>query len=210
MNDPEKKPRNRGAAPARKAFPARPGGYKPERVPAAFKVIHQRTNSEANIVEDMKPRIVEHGELKLIGIPCISLKEMSGKYHHAKEALLSSAKYFPSVKNPSVQFGIWPEVPTQAEADRHAYILCVEAESFDGIPEWYFRTVLPAQRCVVVPNKDGDFEAAGQAIDRFVEEKGLVVGSGGRSYVICERYDYEAEGFSRYSLPIQSPKEEER
>jgi len=164
------------------------------------------TGDEAIIMQDMVPQIVEHGEMKLIGIPCISLNDMGGKYQHAKEGLLSSTKYFDAVKRPSIHYGIWPEAPTQRQSDRHAYILCVEVESFEGIPEWYFKTTLPPQRCVVVANKDGDFDAASRAVDRYVRDNGLTVGSGDRKYVICERYDYEGEGcgFARYSLPIQS------
>lgn len=180
--------------------------YKPERVSAALRVLHQQSKSEVltKVMEDMKPHIVEHVELKLIGIPCISLKDMSGKYHHAKEALLSSTKHLLSVKNPSIHFGIWPEVPTQQQSDMHAYILCVEVDSFDGVPEWYFRTTLPYQKCVVVSNKNGDFNAASHAIDQYISDNGIKVGANDRKYVICERYNYEGEGFARYSLPIQT------
>ncbi|MFK7692721.1 VOC family protein [Paenibacillus sp. HJGM_3] len=180
-------------------------GYKPERVPAPLIMMHRKTRSEvqAIVMEDMKPYVVEHGDLKLIGIPCISLQDMSGKYRHAKEGLLSSAKHLPSVKNPFIQYGIWPEADTQGSADLHAYILCVEVESFEGIPEWYFRTTLPPQKCVVVANKQGDFNAASLAVDQYIRERGMEVGSEGRKYIICERYNDNAEGFARYSLPIQ-------
>jgi hypothetical protein len=188
-----------------------PDSYKPERVPAALRVLQQQPKSEVKtmVMEDMKPYIVEHGELKLIGIPCISLKDMSGKYHHAKEALLSSTQYLPSVKNRSIQYGIWPQVPTQQQSDMHAYILCVEVESFDGVPEWYFRTTLAPQQCVVVDNKNGDFDTASRAVDQYVSDKGITVGATDRKYVICERYNYDGEGFARYSLPIQSTTVEE-
>lgn len=181
-----------------------PDSYKPERVPAALKVLRQQPKSEVQVmaVEDMKPYIVEHSELKLIGIPCISLKDMGGKYHHAKEALLSSTKHLPSVKNPSVHFGIWPEVPTQQQSDMHAYILCVEVDSFEGVPEWYFKTTLPPQKCVVVSNKNGDFDVASHVVDQYIGDNGIIVGAIDRKYVICERYNYEGEGFARYSLPI--------
>lgn len=180
--------------------------YMPERVPTALRVLQKQPKSEVQtmIVEDMKPQIVEHSELKLIGIPCISLNDMSGKYHHAKEALVSSTKHLPSVKNPSIQYGIWPQVPTQQQSDMHAYILSVEVESFDGIPEWYFRTTLPPQKCVVVSNKNGDFDAASHVVDQYISDNGITVGADDRKYVICERYSYEGEGFARYSLPIQS------
>jgi predicted transcriptional regulator YdeE len=183
-----------------------PGSYKPERVPAALRVLKFLPISEVNTmqVRDMEPHIVEHDELKLIGIPCISLKDMGGKYHHAKEALLSSTKHLPSVKNSSIQYGIWPQVPTQQQSDMHAYILCVEVESFNDIPEWYFRTTLPPQKCVVVSNKSGDFDAACHQVDQYIRDNGITVDAEDRKYVICERYSYEGEGFARYSLPIQS------
>ncbi len=170
------------------------------------KALHQQSKSEVltQVLEDMKPHIVEHSELKLIGIPCISLKDMNGKYQHAKEALLSSTKHWPSVKNASVHYGIWPEVSTQQQSDMHAYILCVEVDSFVDVPEWYFRTILPPQKCIVVPNKSGDFKAAGHSIDQYISDHRIQVGANDRKYVICERYNYEREGFARYSLPIQN------
>ncbi|UVI33040.1 GyrI-like domain-containing protein [Paenibacillus spongiae] len=181
-------------------------GYRPNRVPQVLNWIQQKSKSEerAMVSEDMIPFIVEHQELKLIGIPCISLNDMGGKYQHAKEALLSSTKHLPSVKNPSLQFGIWPQAPSQQQSDLHAYILCVEVGSFDEIPEWYFKTTLPPQRCVVVSNKNGDFDAASSAVDQYIHEQGLQVDANDRKYIICERYNYEGEGFARYSLPIQS------
>jgi predicted transcriptional regulator YdeE len=154
------------------------------------------------MIENMKAHVVEHDQLKLIGIPCISLNDMGGKYQHAKEGLLTSTKYLPAVKNPSVHYGIWPQVETQENQDTHAYILCVEVESFEGIPEWYFQTVMPAQRCVVVASQDGNFDAAGEVIDQYIRDNTLTVSAGDRKYTICERYNYEAEGFARYSLPI--------
>jgi hypothetical protein len=156
----------------------------------------------AAIMEDMKPYIVEHDELKLIGIPCISLNDMGGKYQHAKEGLLSSTKYLPNVKNHFIHYGIWPQVPTQSNPDMHAYILCVEVASYDGIPDWYFKTTLQAQRCVVVASKDGNFDAAGEVIDQYIHDNNLEVSAGDQKTTICERYNYEGEGFARYSLPI--------
>lgn len=163
-------------------------------------------------MEDMQPYIAEHGELKLIGIPCISLRDMSGKYRHAKEGLLSSTGHFSFVKNPSVHYGLWPVVPTQSEPDRHAYILCVEVESFDEVPEWYFKTTLPPQKCVVVPNKNGDYDAACRVVDQYVSDHGLAAAAEDRKYIICERYNYEDEGcgFAKYSLPIRSVPEDRR
>ncbi|MFC5406150.1 AraC family transcriptional regulator [Cohnella soli] len=187
-----------------------PDGYKPERVPAALKAMQRKTQVETSRLENMVPVIVEHGELKLIGIPCISLNDMSGKYHHAKEGLLSSTKYFPAVRNPSIHYGIWPEAPSQSESDRHAYILCVEVDTFDDIPEWYFKTTLPPQRCVVVPNESGNYNAACQVVDQYVAENGLIVDAEGRKYTICERYNYDGEGFAKYSLPIRESLEGER
>ncbi|SDW21036.1 effector binding domain-containing protein [Paenibacillus sp. CF384] len=177
-------------------------GYKPERVPAALKLMKGQFKEGNTKLEDMKPVIVEHGEMKLIGIPCISLNDMSGKYHHAKEGLLSSTKYFPAVRNHSVHYGIWPVTPSQSESDQHAYILCVEVDSLDDIPEWYFKSTLPPQRCVVVPNESGNYDAACQVVDQYVADNGLVVDASGRKYTICERYNYEGEGFAKYSLPI--------
>ncbi|WP_255570180.1 hypothetical protein [Cohnella sp. CFH 77786] len=68
-----------------------PDNDKPNRVPAALKIMKERPKKEVSgRVEDMKPYVVEHEELKLIGIPCISLNDMNGKYRHAKDALLVS------------------------------------------------------------------------------------------------------------------------
>lgn len=153
---------------------------------------------------NMEPVILEHDELKLIGIPCISLKEMSAKYHHAKESLLSSTKYFPQVVNPQIHYGMWPNVETQSNPERHAYILCVEVSTFEGIPDWYVKLSVPAQKCVVVANDKGDFDAASKAVDAYIEENNLKVSAEGREYIICEKYNYDGEGFSRYSLPIVS------
>jgi hypothetical protein len=63
---------------------------------------------------------------------------------------------------------------------------------------------IPAQRCVAVASKEGDFDGAGRLIDAFIAENGLTVDKQGRNYTICERYRYYAEGFARYSLPIVS------
>ncbi|HEY0828556.1 MAG TPA: effector binding domain-containing protein [Bacilli bacterium] len=182
-----------------------PDNYKPDRVPEALRVMQHQLKKEVQtmLIKDMEPYIAEHGELKLIGIPCISLQDMSGKYRHAKEALLSSTKHLPSVINPSIQYGIWPQVPTQQQSEMHAYILCVEVESFDGVPEWYFKTTLPPQKCVVVPNKRGDFDDASRVMELFIQDNGIAVGAEERRYSICEGYNYEGEGFARYSLPIQ-------
>lgn len=78
----------------------------------------------------------------------------------------------------------------------------MEVESFDSIPEWYFKTTLPPQKCVVVSNRGGDFDAASVAVERYISDNGLTVGAEDRNYIICERYNDEGEGFARYSLPI--------
>jgi len=155
-----------------------------------------------NAIPEMKPVIIEHEQLKLIGIPCISLQNMSNKYQNAKEGLLSSTKYFPQVMHPHIHYGMWPTDETQRNPERHAYILSVEVSTFDGIPDWYVKIQVPKQKCVVVANKQGDFSAAGHQLDAYIQEHGLRVSAEGREYVICEKYNYEEEGFSRYSLPI--------
>ncbi|RJG26580.1 AraC family transcriptional regulator [Paenibacillus thiaminolyticus] len=155
-----------------------------------------------NKLPNMEPIVVRHEELKLIGIPCINLQDMSSKYRHAKESLLSSTKHFPQVVSPQVQYGIWPNADSQADPDRHAYILCVEVSAFEGIPEWYMRVTMPPQLCVVVANDQGDFDAASSRVDAYVADHQFDVSAAGRDYIICERYSYDGEGFARYSLPI--------
>lgn len=161
----------------------------------------------ASVLPELQARIVEHGELKLIGIPCIGLKDMGGKYRHAKDSLLGLSAHMPQIVDASVQYGMWPQVPGQNVPDTHAYILSVEVSTFDGVPEWFARMIVPAQHCVAVASKDGDFDGAGRIIDAFIAEKGLEVDSEERDYTICERYRYNAEGFARYSLPIRSGRE---
>lgn len=163
--------------------------------------------SGASILPEMQARIVEHGELRLIGIPCIGLKDMSGKYRHAKDSLLGLSAHMPQIVDASVQYGMWPQVPGQNISDTHAYILSVEVSTFDGVPEWFVRMIVPAQRCVAVASKDGDFDGAGRVIDAYIAENDLKVDAKGRGYTICERYRYHAEGFARYSLPIRSGEE---
>lgn len=153
-------------------------------------------------IPNMKPGIIEHDELKLIGIPCISLHNMGNKYQNAKEGLLSSTKYFSQVINHQIHYGMWPTDTSQNNPERHAYILCVEVSTFEGIPEWYIKLSLPKQKCVVVANKQGDFDAASQLIDSYIKDNGITVSAEGRKYIICEKYNYEGEGFSRYSLPV--------
>ncbi|TLS51613.1 AraC family transcriptional regulator [Paenibacillus antri] len=153
---------------------------------------------------EMEAAIIEHGELRLIGIPCIGLHDMSGKYHHAKDSLLGLSANMPQIVDASVQYGMWPQVPGQDLPNTHAYILCVEVTTFEGVPEWFARMTIPAQRCVVVASKSGDFEGAGRVIEAYISEHGITVDALERDYTICERYRYDAEGFARYSLPIVS------
>jgi hypothetical protein len=157
---------------------------------------------EINRLPNMEAVIVDHQEMKLIGIPCIGLQDMSKKYHSAKESLLLSTPYFPNVINHRIHYGMWPQVETQKIPARHAYILCVEVSDFAGIPDWYVKLTIPSQRCVVAANDSGDFDAAGKVIESYVKDNGLTVSREGYAYTICERYNYDGEGFSRYSLPI--------
>jgi len=153
---------------------------------------------------EMEAQIVEHGELKLIGLPCIGLNDMGSKYHQAKDSLLGLQTHMPQITDASVQYGMWSQSSWQDNPNTFAYILCVEVSTFDGVPEWFVRMTIPPQRCVVVASKEGDFEGAGQIIDAFISKRGIKVDEQGRDYTICERYRYNAEGFARYSLPIVS------
>ncbi|CAG7637088.1 effector binding domain-containing protein [Paenibacillus allorhizosphaerae] len=157
---------------------------------------------ETTFLRDLEAQVIEHDELKLIGIPCIGLNDMPSKYRLAKDSLLGLAAHMPQIVDASVQYGMWPQVPGQNVSDTHAYILCVEVSTFDSVPEWFVRMTVPAQRCVVAASYEGDFDRAGRVIDAYIAEKGLTVGKQGRQYTICERYRYNAEGFARYSLPI--------
>lgn len=158
----------------------------------------------ALILPEMKAQIVEHRELKLIGIPCIGLNEMGSKYHHAKISLLGLSAHMSQIVDASVQYGMWPQVPGQDKPNTHAYILCVEVSTYEGVPEWFARMTIQAQRCVVAASKEGDFDGAGRLIDAYIAENGIIVDKQRRDYTICERYRYNAEGFARYSLPIVS------
>jgi len=153
-------------------------------------------------IPNMEPVIVEHEELKLIGIPCVSLTNIRSKYQNAKESLLTSTIYFSQVINREIHYGIWPTVETQKNPERHAYIFCVEVSTFDNIPEWYLKIRLPKQKCAVVANAQGDFDAASSLLDKYLEQNKILVSAEGRDYIICDKYNYEGEGFSRYSLPI--------
>ncbi|GAA0342610.1 hypothetical protein GCM10008967_36310 [Bacillus carboniphilus] len=151
----------------------------------------------------MSVNVVKHEELKLIGIPCVSLKEMATKYKNAKEGLLSATKHMENIINPNIHYGIWPTSEVQKNPDTHVYILCVEVSTFDGVPEWFFKTTLAPQECIVaVDNSDRCFDNAGEKIQQFKEENQVQVSAEERTYTICEKYEYEGEGYSRYSLPI--------
>jgi hypothetical protein len=151
----------------------------------------------------MSVKVIEHKEMKLIGIPCVSLREMKSKYQNAKEGLLSASKHLPNIINRQIHYGIWPQLESQNNSETHVYILCVEVETFEGIPEWFFKTTLKRQQCVVAnDNSDRCFDAAGEKITDYMRKHRLEVSAEGHSYTICERYSYEEEGYSRYSLPI--------
>src|SRR5690606_30051267 len=145
---------------------------------------------------------VEYGELKLIGIPCIGLDRMGDKHHLAKDSLLGLAHHMPQIVDAAIQYGMWAQSPWQDTPNTFAYILCVKVSTFEGIPEWFARMTVPAQRCVVAASQKGDFDGAGRVIDAFISANGLKVDAQGRDYTICERYRYNAEGFARYSLSI--------
>ena len=130
--------------------------------------------------------------------------DMGSKYQHAKEGLISSTTYFPQVVNPQIYYGIWPTSDTQNKPDRHAYILGVEVSTFEGIPDWYVKVSMPAQKCVVVANDQGDFDTANSTVQSYIQAHNLDVSANGREYVICERYNDEGEGYAWYSLPINN------
>lgn len=155
-----------------------------------------------SFLPEMEATIVEHGELKLIGIPCIGLNEMSSKYQLAKESLFGLATHMPQIMEASIQYGMWAQHAGQNIPNTHVYILSVEVSTFEGVPEWFARMTIPPQRCVVAASKKGNFDGAGQVIDDFISKHGITVDKQGRDYTICERYRYNAEGFARYSLPI--------
>ena len=166
-------------------------------------IIRQGADGYFKSLPNMEPVIIDHEELKLVGIPFISLTNMSSKYQNAKESLLSSMKYFPKVVDREIHYGIWPTSDTQKSPERHAYILCVEVSTFEVIPDWYLKINLPKQKCVVVANDQGDFDAASNLMDEFLKQNKISVSAEGRDYIICEKYNYKMEGFSRYSLPIE-------
>ncbi len=151
---------------------------------------------------EMEAKIVEHGELKLIGIPLIGVNDMGSKYRQAKESLLGLSNHMPQIIDSSVQYGMWSQSSWQDNPNTFAYILSIEVSTFEGIPEWFVRMTISPQRCVVAASKEGDFDGAGQVINDYISKQGIIVDTQGRDYTICERYRYNAEGFARYSLPI--------
>ena len=151
----------------------------------------------------MSVKIVEHNELKLIGIPCVSLKNMPEKFKNAKEGLLSATKQMPNIVNKHVVFGIWPQSEVQNNPDTHVYILCLEVTSFDNIPDWFFRTTLEPQQCVVaIDNSENCYDAAGVKISQYITENNIHISAGTRKFTICESNNLETGDYSRYSLPI--------
>ena len=151
----------------------------------------------------MSVKIVEHNELKLIGIPCVSLKNMPEKFNNAKEGLLAATKQMPNVVNNEIVYGIWPQSKTQQDPDTHVYILCLEVSSFENVPEWFFITTLPSQKCVVaVDNSENCYDAAGRKIAAFINEKEIKTTPGDRVYTICESNNLLTGDYMRYSFPI--------
>ena len=151
----------------------------------------------------MSVKIVEHNELKLIGIPCVSLKNMPEKFKNAKEGLLAATKQMSNVVNNGIVYGIWPQSKTQQDPDTHVYILCLEVSSFENVPEWFFKTTLPPQKCVVaVDNSENCYDAAGEKIAAFINENEVNTSSGDRVYTICESNNLASGDYMRYSLPI--------
>ncbi|GGG12285.1 hypothetical protein GCM10010912_65920 [Paenibacillus albidus] len=159
--------------------------------------------ANGSMLQELKAEIVEHGELQLIGIPCIGLNDIGSKYRQAKDSLLGLAAHMPQIVDASVQYGVWPQSTEQNNPETHVYILCVEVSTFNGVPEWFTRIVLPPHSCVAAASKDGDYDGAGRVIDDFIAANGLTVGVQKRVYTICDRYRYNMEGFARYSLPIE-------
>ncbi|MBB3110186.1 hypothetical protein FHS18_002253 [Paenibacillus phyllosphaerae] len=152
---------------------------------------------------DLEPRLIEHGELKLIGIPCIGLDQMGAKFELAKRSLLDLHDHLTQIIHPRIHYGVWPQAAGQELPASHAYLLCVEVSTFDQVPEWFVRITLPPQHCVAAASMEGDFDAASRVIDAYLSEHGIRTEGQDRPYVICERYRYDAEGFARYSLPLQ-------
>lgn len=145
--------------------------------------------------------IVEHGEMKLIGLACVGLNEMGSKYQAAKDGLLSASKHLPNLVEPTLHYGLWSSSPTQDNPDLHVFILCTEVSSFDGIPEWFLTFNLPPQKSVIA--EGGDWETANQAIGEYLKQHELQTDVGGRPFVISERYNHASDnGYAQYSRPL--------
>ena len=78
---------------------------------------------------------------------------------------------------------MWVNSEIQKNPERHVYILCVEVSTFNGIPDWYMKLTVPDQKCVVVANEKGDFNAASEAVDEYVKANHFKVSSEGRDYL---------------------------
>jgi hypothetical protein len=151
--------------------------------------------------------IVEHGEMKLIGIPCVGLDDAPAKHRCARDGLLSATRHLPGVKDRQVHVELWPTAATQANRDTHAFIECCEVTSFDGIPDWFLKIALPPQRCVVAAGFEASgagFAEASAAVNQYLADHGLSTDPSGRAYVICEVYDLEGNTLARYSPPLSA------
>src|SRR5690554_1108123 len=85
------------------------------------------------MVAEQTVGIVELGEMHLIGLPCVGLEDMGGKYQSAKSGLMSASKHLPGVTNSQVHWGLWPVDASQGHPDTHVFIACIEVESFEDI-----------------------------------------------------------------------------
>jgi hypothetical protein len=75
--------------------------------------------------------------------------------------------------------------------------------SFEGIPEWFLKFTLPAQRCAVAEGES--WESANRAIGNYLKENQLKTDAADRKYVICERYNLNSEiSYAQYSHPLVS------
>ena len=151
-------------------------------------------------MSEYRGEVVNVSELKLVGIPCVGLKDMGQKYAVAKESLFKAMEHMGVWRNRHLHYGVWPRSASQKNNDTHTYIVCVEVESFDGVPEWYVKLTLPAQRyatiCDVPAAKAME---AYEAIEDYKHSEGLYDADGIR-YCITDFYDARKPGtFSVYS-----------
>jgi hypothetical protein len=159
-----------------------------------------------SVAREPKVGVVEHEEMKLIGIPCVGLDDAPDKHRCARNGLLAATKHLPGVKNRQVHVELWPTAPTQANADTHAFIECCEVDSFDGLPDWFLKVTLPPQRCVVAAGFEASragFAEASAAVNQYLADHGLSTDESGRAYVICEVYDLAGNTLARYSPPLR-------